>query len=272
MSAQATLGAPVLDGRAFERICALVLETAGIHLSPAKQSMVAGRLGKRLKALGLGDYAAYLSVLDRDPVERQQAVDLLTTNETYFFREPKHYDYLRETVLPAHPRGEPFRAWSAASSSGEEAFSLAMLLADRLGGSDWHIFGSDISTQILEQAKRAQYPMARAERIPREYLKRFCLRGIGSQDGTFMIDQPLRARVEFRQVNLNESLPSVGPFDLIMLRNVLIYFQMDKKREVVGRVVERLRPGGCFMVGHSESLHGVCDGLETVAPSIYRKP
>ncbi|MEE4383607.1 MAG: protein-glutamate O-methyltransferase CheR [Pseudomonadales bacterium] len=272
MSAQAALAAPVLEGPEFERIRVLVHEATGIHLGETKQSMVAGRLGKRLKHLGLRDYGAYLSVITDDAAERQTALDLLTTNETYFFREPRHYDFVRETVLPAHPRSEPFRAWSAASSSGEEAYSLAMLLADRLEGGDWRILGSDISTQILEAARRAQYPMSRAERIPREYLKRFCLRGTGPHEGTFLVDRPLRARIEFRQVNLNASLPSLGPFDLILLRNVLIYFQMEKKREVVRRVVERLKPGGWFMVGHSESLHGVAEGLETVAPSIYRKP
>lgn len=266
-------GVPVLGEAEFRWFQQMIFDVAGIHMTAAKRSMVAARLAKRLKALGLGSYGEYLRRLAQDHAERALVVDLLTTNETYFFREPKHFDFLREQILAAHPRGRPFRVWSAACSSGEEPYSLAMVLADRLGlSADWGVLGSDISNKVLERARAGQYPMSRAERIPPDYLKRYCLKGVGSNDGSFLIERTLQARVEFRWINLNERLPALREFDLILLRNVMIYFNADTKRQVVARIAEKLKPGGYLFIGHSESLNGIYDGLTLITPSIYRKP
>jgi chemotaxis protein methyltransferase CheR len=250
----------------------MIFSIAGISMSPAKKALVAGRLAKRLKHHGLGSYGAYFRMLSQQQDEMQIAVDLLTTNETYFFREPKHFDFLRDKVLPRHPHGRVFRVWSAACSSGEEPYTLAMLLADKLGDAPWEVFGSDISTQVLDKARRGLYPMERARGIPPALLRAHCLKGVGSQEGQLLVDPALRKRVAFSQINLNEPLPEVGEFDVIFLRNVMIYFQAETKRQVVARLLTKLRPGGYFIVGHSESLNGLADGLQTVAPSIYRKP
>jgi len=205
------------------------------------------------------------------PDEVQVAVDLLTTNETYFFREIKHFEFLRTQALAARARAQPFRVWSAASSSGEEAYSIAMVLADCMETTPWEVLGTDISTQVLKGAARALYTMERARHIPPDYLRRFCLKGSGEHQGKLLIERNLRSRVLFRQLNLNAALPNLGQFDLIFLRNVMIYFSDDTKREVVARVISAMKPSGFFCVGHSESLNNITNVMEPVAPSIYRK-
>ncbi|WP_409525197.1 CheR family methyltransferase [Nitrincola sp. MINF-07-Sa-05] len=261
-----------LSDREFSQFQQLIYRIAGISLSGAKKPLVTSRLTNRVRQHGHSSFGAYFETLMQDKEELQIAVDLLTTNETYFFREPKHMDFLAEKLLPVHPRGRPFRIWSAASSSGEEAYSLAMVLADKLGEESWEILGSDISTRVLEKARGGHYSLDRTNGIPQAYLKRYCLKGIGTQTGTFKISRALRDRVSFHQVNLIEPLPRLGEFDAIFLRNVMIYFDMETKRQVVSRLLPLLRPGGHFFISHSESLNGVCDTLKLVSPSIYRKP
>lgn len=266
-------GYRLLDSE-FTQFQGLLYRLAGISLSPAKKALVCGRLAKRIKHHRLDSYGEYFQLLTsgREPQELQIAIDLLTTNETYFFREPKHFEFLRSRVIPARRPGSTFRVWSAACSSGEEPYSIAMLLADCLREAPWEIVASDISTRVLERARSAHYAMERAEHIPQEYLRTFCLKGVGRQEGTFMIDKRLRSKIDFRQVNLNEQLPRLGEFDVIFLRNVMIYFQTETKRQVVARLLAKLRPGGVFIIGHSESLNGLTQGLQNIMPSIYRKP
>lgn len=266
--------APTLQDHEFAQFQQLLFNIAGIHLAPAKKVMLAGRLGRRLRAHNLSSYGDYYKMLEQQRDELQVAVDLLTTNETYFFREPKHFDFLRDTILPQHPRGQALRVWSAACSSGEEPYSVAMLLLDQLGAAaSWELLASDLSTKVLEQAQRGIYSMHRTDLLPTPYKRKYCLRGTGEQEGMLLVDKVVRQRVKFQQVNLNHPLPSsLGSFDLILLRNVMIYFQMDTKREVVQRIVQQLKPGGYLFIGHSESLHGIDSGLQLVQPAIYRKP
>src|SRR5262249_35962841 len=139
-----------------------------------------------------------------DRAEMQTAVDLLTTNETYFFREPKHFDLLRQQAKLAREERRDFRVWSAACSSGEEPYSIAMVLADVLDPRPWEIIGSDLSTRVLERAQLGHYPTSRAQNVSTDYLRRFCLKGTGQQEGTLLVDRALRTRVQYRQINLNE--------------------------------------------------------------------
>lgn len=260
-----------LSDREFAGFQRLIRSVAGISLAPTKKALVAGRLARRLKHHGLSSYAEYHRLLDAQQDERQIAVDLLTTNETYFFREPRHFDFLRERVLPAHPRERTLRVWSAACSSGEEPYSIAMLLAERGGERPWEIVASDISTRVLDIAQRGIYALDGVRGMTPELLRRHCLKGTGAQEGLFAVDPALRRRVSFLQVNLNAPLPELGEFDLIFLRNVLIYFEPQTKREVVARLQTRLRRGGHLFVGHSESLNGLVEGLQPVVPAIYRR-
>jgi chemotaxis protein methyltransferase CheR len=266
-----------ISEREFAQFQRFILDIAGITMSDAKKALVSGRLAKRLHHFDLDSYDAYFAMLSNGhhADETQIAVDLLTTNETYFFREARHFDLLRQAALQAQPglrAGAPFRVWSAACSSGEEPYSIAMVLADVLGNAPWEVVASDISKRVLERARIGHYPMERASHVPPAYLKRFCLKGIGEQAGTLLVDRALRQRVQFRQVNLNTQLPGdLGLYDVIFLRNVMIYFSADTKRQVVARVTSRLKPGAQFFIGHSESLHDISDAVQPVVPSVYRK-
>jgi chemotaxis protein methyltransferase CheR len=258
----------------FSRFQRFIHEAAGIRLTSAKKALVSSRLMKRLHARSLPSYGAYYELLasGADPLEVQTAVDLLTTNETYFFREPRHFDFLRRMLEARTAQTGAFRAWSAASSSGEEAYSIAMVLDDLLGARPWEILGSDLSAQMLARAQTAHYVEARATHIPPEYRRRYCLKGVGPQAGTLLVARALRSRVRFRQINLTRPLPQVGVFDVIFLRNVMIYFDDATKRAVVTRLLDALAPGGHLLIGHAETVARLVEGIEMVAPSIYRKP
>jgi chemotaxis protein methyltransferase CheR len=257
----------------FHRFQRFIFERAGITLSTSKKALVSGRLAKRVAHHGLAGYAAYLELLASGAAaEVQTAVDLLTTNETYFFRESKHFDLLRELALAASAQRRALRVWSAACSSGEEPYSIAMVLDDVQRGLAWEVLGTDISQRVLQRARGGHYPEERTRHIPPAYLKRYCLRGTGEQQGTLLVERTLRQRVRFAQVNLNADLPQLGPFDIVFLRNVMIYFSADTKRQVVARVLGQLAPGGHFCIGHSESLNEINTSVRQIAPSIYLKP
>ncbi|RYZ82457.1 MAG: hypothetical protein EOO68_34375, partial [Moraxellaceae bacterium] len=181
----------------FQQFKSWLHRAAGINLSDAKKALVAGRLAKRLKHHNIQSYGEYFQFITSGSAtaELQTAVDLLTTNETYFFREPKHFSFLRERVLTNITPGQAFRLWSAASSSGEEPYSLAMTIADKLTTTPWEILASDISTHVLGIAREGHYPMARAQHIPQSQLTKYCLKGVGPQDGTFLIERALRNRI-----------------------------------------------------------------------------
>lgn len=266
--------AVVLQDKEFVQLSGLIHRIAGISMSPAKKPLMTSRLAKRLKHHGLTSYGEYFSLITAPSgkAELQVAVDLLTTNETHFFREPKHFDLLRQHILPARRPGKVFRVWSAACSSGEEPYSIAMLLYEMLGDTPWEVMASDLSTRVLEKARSGIYPIDRVTEIQANYLKRYCLKGIGSQQGKLLIERKLRERVHFFQNNLTEAPPDIGEFDAIFLRNVMIYFNPETKRQVVTRLLPLLRRGGYFIVSHSESLNGVTDALRLIAPSVYVKP
>lgn len=258
----------------FQQFKSWLHATAGINLSDAKKALVAGRLSKRLKHYELSSYGDYFKLISQKDaaVELQMALDLLTTNETYFFREPKHFEFLSKHILPHATPGKTFRVWSGASSSGEEPYTLAMTLAEGLPSTPWEIVGSDISSRVLEKARSGHYAIERAHNIPQHLLSKYCLKGTGTQEGTFLMDRSLRNRMQFMQINLNTALPKLGEFDVIFLRNVMIYFDTETKRKVVARMLPMLKSGGYFIVSHSESLNGINDTLKAVSASIYRKP
>ena len=249
-----------------------IYDQAGITLSAAKKALVMGRLGKRLLHHQLTSFSEYFQLLSsgRYPDEVQMAVDLLTTNETYFFREMKHFEFLRTQAMSYHG-GQVFRVWSAASSSGEEAYSIAMVLADCMGATPWEVVGTDISTRMVQDAERAIFTLERARHVPLDYLRRYCLKGTAEYEGKLLIERGLRSRVKFRYANLNAPLPELGKFDIIFLRNVMIYFSNNTKQQVVSRIISALKPDGYFLVGHSESLNDVTQAVRAVAPAIYQK-
>jgi len=261
-----------LSDKEFQLFRTLIYKQAGISLSDTKKPLVAGRLSKRLRQLEIGSYTEYFRRVQGDGKELQVAIDLLTTNETYFFRESKHFDFLRDQILPGAIGRGPFRVWSGACSSGEEPYTISMVLADVLGQRPWEIVASDLSSRVLNEAAGGLYSMEDCSGIPRDVLRKHCLKGVGEHEGMVLINPALRERISFRQINLNNALPNLGLFDVVFLRNVMIYFDIETKRQVVQRILPLLKPGGHFMISHSENLNGITDALKPVRPSIYRKP
>ncbi|WP_301102567.1 protein-glutamate O-methyltransferase CheR [Propionivibrio sp.] len=253
----------------------LIYKIAGISLSDAKKILLVGRLTRRLKQYELSSFGDYYRMLATGnfPEEIQTMVDLLTTNETYFFREPKHFDFLRNEILATHTSPSTFRVWSAASSSGEEAYSIAMTLAEALPNTPWEIVGSDISSKVLAKAAAGHYSLARTEGIPPGHMRKYCLKGVRSNSGTFLITPELRKKTSFHQINLMHPVDAdIGEFEVIFLRNVMIYFDAQTKTRVVHNLLPRLQPGGHLIIGHSETLNGITDHVTAIRPTIYRKP
>jgi chemotaxis protein methyltransferase CheR len=260
-----------ITNQEFSLFQKLIYRLAGINMADSKKPLLVGRLSRRLRHYGLERFTDYYRlVTGGDQAEELQLmVDLLTTNETYFFREAAHFDVLRD--FAASRRGQPFRVWSGASSSGEEPYTIAMVLAETLGlRAQWDIVASDISLTVLERAKTGLYPMERGSGIPPELLKKYCMKGVRSQAGNFLVAESLRERVDFRQINLiAPDARDIGKFDVIFLRNVMIYFDNETKRKVIANMVPHLGADGLFIVGHSETLTGITDELVTVRPTLY---
>jgi len=263
----------------FALFQALICREAGIHLAPSKKPMLVSRLMRRVNALKLpsfGDYYRY--VLDDRIDELVRLLDAVSTNETWFFRNPKHFAFVKETLCPAwlaerrdHKRPRRITAWSAASSSGEEAFSLAMVLLDTLPGWDIQIVATDLSSRVLEKAQAATWSIDKSGDIPGRYLKRYMLRGTGAQDGKMKAGPDLRNMVIFRRFNLNDEFWPAdleGPFDLVFCRNVLMYFEGKRRERVVRRILKHLPERSYLFLGDAEALTGF-DRMRLVAPAVY---
>jgi len=240
-------------------------------MGDSKKQLVLNRLSKRLRHYGLKRFNDYFNLVHQPDQahEKQLLVDMLTTNETYFFREPKHFDFIRDQILASF-RARQFRCWSAACSNGAEPYSLAMLFEDQLGVGCWEVLATDISARILQAAKEGVYPIQEAEKISREYLVKYCLKGVRSQQGVMMIDDKLKRSINFQRMNLNGHIPETGRFDLIMLRNIMIYFDLETKIKLVAELIKRMQPGAYLIIGHSETLNSVTNELTMIKPSIYR--
>jgi chemotaxis protein methyltransferase CheR len=259
----------------FQRIADLMYEAVGLSYNESKKSLIHSRLAPRIQKMGVGGFADYIAMLEDESqaAEFQMAVDLLTTNETYFFREPAHYDLIEEELTRSKPQS--LAVWSAASSFGDEAYSTAMMLSDlqqqgRIG-SQWSVLGTDISDRVLRSASEATYPEDRLRNLSPERLRRHCLRGDGDSAGLVQMHPRLRERVRFGQLNLCQPIEDIGPFDIVFLRNVLIYFDPPTKREVVDRVLTQLRPGGLFFIGTAEGRVPCNTPLKVLAPGAFLK-
>jgi chemotaxis protein methyltransferase CheR len=264
-----------LQDDTYGQIQALMQATVGLSFAASKKPLVSSRLSSRIQCLGLGGFEDYLALISgtEDEGEFQMAVDLLTTNETYFFREPAHFDLLERELAASRPKS--LALWSAASSYGDEAYSCAMLLADlqlqgRLG-EDWSILGTDISERVLRSAAAAVYPLERLRKVSPQRLKRYCLQGEGEAQGLVQIQPRLREHVRLGQLNLCRDIEALGPFDVIFLRNVLIYFDGPTKAQVLDRILTQLRPGGLLFIGTAEGRVSSNTPVQSLAPGAFRK-
>jgi chemotaxis protein methyltransferase CheR len=243
---------------------------------------VTARLGKRLRQLGLVSYDDYCRLLrqERDGEELTQLIDAISTNHTFFFREGKHFEWLRDDALPEFARRHgslrKFRCWSAASSTGEEPYSIAITLSEFFAAQSrclgWSMDASDISTRVLAKAREGVYPAERVRDLSAEALRRHFLHGTGDYQGFYQVRPEIRSQVNFHHINLFQtSYPFRERFDVIFCRNVMIYFDRGTQEQLVRRLHEHLEPGGLLFVGHSESLTGIMHAFSAVKPAIYRK-
>jgi chemotaxis protein methyltransferase CheR len=274
---------PSLTDREFQLFQELIHREAGIFLPDAKRALLIARLSKRVRVLGFdsfGDY--YEHVLTDLSGERTTMLDLICTNETRFFREPRQFEFLDTEVLPrwkveagVGQRTKKVRAWSAACSTGEEPYSLGMLLRAHLRAEEgWavDVLASDLSTRVLAAASNGVWPIERADDIPEPYRREFMLRGVRGESGRMRAHPQLRSLLEFQQINLIEDrYPIEGTFDLIFCRNVLIYFDRPTKAAVVDRLARHLSPGGLLFLGHSETLSATSSALRHAGPTVYAR-
>jgi chemotaxis protein methyltransferase CheR len=257
----------------FERLAALMLARAGVSLGSARRPAVAARLAPRLQRLGLDSHEAYVELIAGadGKAELEMAVDLLTLPDSQFFHEPAHFDLLESELSRLRP--QRLRLWSAATAFGDEAYSLAMLLADlqQTGriGADWTILGTDISERALRVAAEAIYAEDRLRLVTPERLRRHGLRGSAGSAGLVQMQAALRERVEFSRWDLRQPVDGLGPFDAILLRQALPYFDARTAQALVERLMSRLRPGGLFFTGASEAFGHV--SLKALAPGAFRK-
>jgi chemotaxis protein methyltransferase CheR len=276
----ATLDGPVLTERDLSAIVRLVYEKSGITLHEGKRALITARLQKRLRASGSRSFAEYLRLVDTSSTELVELLDAIATNHTSFFREPEHFAFLKTRVIPEWIKPgslEPFDIWSAACSTGEEPYTLAMTFQDTLTERDRtrvRIFASDMSTKALRAADAAVYRLEKVQDLPIETLRAHFERGLGEQTGWARVSPAVRRQVEFKQLNLLEITSLGRTFATIFCRNVMIYFDRSVQQRVVSMLERHLKPGGYLFISHSESLNGIQHGLQWVAPAVFqrRKP
>lgn len=258
----------------FERVRALIHRRAGISLAPSKQEMVYSRLARRLRARSLRRFSDYLALLEsNDAPEWEAFINSLTTNLTAFFRESHHFPLLAEHARRCRQGGRAtFSVWCCASSTGEEPYSIAITLADALGGSGAAaaVLATDVDTSVLAQGQAGIYRADRVAKLPAEQLRRHFLKGAGSGDGTVKVRDELRSMITFRRLNLLDPVwPARGPFDAIFCRNVMIYFDKPTQRRILERFVPLLREDGLLFSGHSESFFHAADLFRLRGKTVY---
>jgi chemotaxis protein methyltransferase CheR len=264
--------AALLNERDFATVRQLIADYAGIKLSTQKRNMVYNRLLRRLRARGVDSFGDYLQLVQRDGSDEREAfVNALTTNLTAFFREPHHFELLLARAQErASRRGAPLRCWSSACSTGEEAWSIAMVL--REANCPGEVLGTDIDTDVLNTAQSGVYRLERTATLPPERLRRHFLRGTGANDGLVSIRPELRSMARFAQLNLQSPVwPALERFDVIFCRNVVIYFDREFQKQLLTRLAGLLAPGGLLMVGHSESFPAAHPGFRSCGRTAYER-
>lgn len=273
------------DAPRFDRFSRMVQGSIGVQLPASKKVMVESRLRRRITELGLrsvDDYFRHLFDNGGLTEELDTIFDAVTTNKTDYFREAEHFIHLTERIIPARlskrqatGRSSMFKVWSAAASTGAEAYTAAMVLADResrRGAFEWRILGTDINRQVLSEAKRAVYSDAVIQPVPAAFRDRFLMRGQGPQKGNWRIVPDLRRRVNFQKMNLMDThYPVDRDLDVIFLRNVLIYFSEADQARVISQLAGHLAPHGHLIVGHAEGMIVRHSNLRQVGPAVYRK-
>lgn len=270
------MAATITDAE-YTQFQSLIYGQAGIALSEQKKTLIVSRLGRRLRELNLPSFQSYYDHIMNDAGggELTTLLDLISTNKTDFFREPGHFQFLKERILPMCSTERRIRIWSAASSSGEEPYSIAMTVYDAVPHPtqwDFKILASDISTRVLAKAATGIYDVEKVASIPQDVLRRHFLRGTHDQRNLVKVKPHLAKLVTFRRINLMDAaFPIKSPLDVIFCRNVMIYFDRETQSKLMQKFFHYLKPGGYLFIGHSESLQWVEHPFAYVAPTIYRK-
>lgn len=269
-----------LSAKNFRRLSAFVNSYSGIKMPPGKQTMLEGRLRRRLRATGFANLDAYCAYLFDNgglEIEAVALIDAVTTNKTDFFREPKHFEYLQKYALPNLVRNgrTSLRLWSAACSVGAEPYTLAMIMADFAEQSrplDYFILATDLSTEVLAAARKGIYPSGMLAPVPDDYMQRFVRRSSDPSSNLLRVSSALRSKVGFARLNfMDDAYPIGEPVDVIFCRNVLIYFDKPTQAKVLSRLCDCLAPGGYLFIGHSESITGFNLPVRTVANTIFQR-
>jgi chemotaxis protein methyltransferase CheR len=260
----------------FDKFRALVFQLSGINLAENKEALVIARISKRMRTLGIGDYRVYYDhvMADRSGGELTQLIDAISTNVTHFYREPRHFDLLAEWLQAWEREGRRnVRIWSAASSTGEEPYTIAMTVQENVSPAvHVEIIASDISTKVLDKARTGIYRRQDIERIPPELLRKYFQVG-GEEDELFRVKAVLSKMVSYSQINLSTPpYPVQGNLDAIFCKNVMIYFTQELRKQIVAEFQGMLRRGGYLVVGMSESLSASKHELRAIEPSVYQKP
>ena len=282
MSAEESIFSQKLSNREFELLKAFIHSSCGIKLSENKKNMVEGRLRKRIRALGLTGYSEYLDYAlsgDEGSAEKLHLIDVITTNKTDFFREPNHFRLMSDRVLPflsdkyGLGHSETLNVWSSASSTGEEPYTIAMVMAEYFGiDGNFTVYATDINTSVLETGRRAVYTEEKSGDIPFDYKLKYMLRSKNRNDRLLRFKPEVRRKVRFGRNNLKDSkyiLPV--KVDIAFCRNVIIYFDAPTQEEILNRICSYIKPGGFLFMGHSESIHGMSLPIKSYAPTVYVK-
>jgi chemotaxis protein methyltransferase CheR len=266
-----------LDANEYDILKRMLSQKTGIDIGESKQTLVESRLLRRLTELGCTNYSDYIEILKTNSEEGGKFINSMTTNKTNWFREPAHFEYLSKIVVPLHTRihQRPIYIWSAAASTGEEIYTLAMVLSElQHTGLEFRILGTDIDTQVIATAENAIYKgITVREEVAPHLVAKYFRKELDTEREELKVSEQLLAKVKFRQFNLiSSSLIGEMKFDVIFLRNVLIYFKANTIETVINRLCSYLNPGGHLFIGHSETLHGIRHPLQAVGPSIFRMP
>ena len=262
-----------LQAQEYERISGFIYDHCGIRLGVAKQALVSSRLTRQIEELGLNTFSNYLDavVADRSGNLLAAMTDLLTTNFTSFFRETAHFVFLADVLDRLGKRKEEIRIWSAACSSGEEPYSIAMAAAEREISAKVAIEASDISTRVLEKARQGVYAINAVANLEPQMRRKYFLKGSGQSEGLCRVMPEIRSEVAFEQVNLTQPFKRRHKYDMIWCRNVMIYFDKATQERVVERLSQWLKPAGFLLIGHSEALSGMNHTLQYVQPAVYQR-
>jgi chemotaxis protein methyltransferase CheR len=261
----------ILNDKEFKVFQKIIFDETGISLSDSKKMLVQSRLLKRIAFYKMNSFVDYLRYIQINKKEKIEMINQITTNETYFFRELKHFEFI-ENLAKNRGISETLRVWSAASSVGAEAYSLAMVVDEYLRKDQWEIVGTDINTEVIKKARIGLYPESWVKKIPLKYRQKYCLKGKGNYEGEFLVDRKLITNIKFEKGNLLVKQEGIGKFDVIFLRNVLIYFNDEVKKQVIYNVLSNLKVGGYFIISLTEHLKNLnIKELVQVDSSIYQK-